>query len=603
MARSRKGRRKADDVAARSFALGCELLARHPLFAPLVAHAHISRSSADPNTWPPEAWAVAGSDGIVTAHPTRRGEPEEWLYVLGHCLLHLGFDHFQEKPHSAEWVVACDAVVADFLRTLRLGRPPAGINSQPELLATNEERLYELLCERGVPPGLRGCGVGGPQFLDFLLKPPSWRTHGIDWQACLGRGLSAAVASAVSVAAGYDAALGTPDGAMTPARRALRWIINSYPLLGAMAANFRIVDDRQLCHRLRISAAAVDAVSGEVYVNPAAGLDEQEARFVVAHELLHAGLRHDTRRQGRDPFLWNVACDYVINGWLVEMGLGELPRVGGLYDPELMGESAESLYDRIVIDLRRYRKLWTLAGPGCCDILEGEGPGWWAQGRGLALDDLYRRCLSQGLSYHQEEGRGLLPSGLVEEIRSLAQPPIAWDVELAQWFDDHFAPLGKVRSYARPSRRQSATPDIPRPRCVPAIGAEDGRTYGVVLDTSGSMDRALLGKALGAIASYSVAREVPLVRVVFCDAAAYDQGYMPPEDLAGRVRIRGRGGTILQPGIELLQRAEDFPKDGPILVITDGQCDRFRTRREHAILLPEGHSLPFVARGKVFRIR
>jgi predicted metal-dependent peptidase len=126
------------------------------------------------------------------------------------------------------------------------------------------------------------------------------------------------------------------------------------------------------------------------------------------------------------------------------------------------------------------------------------------------------------------------------------------------------------------------------------------RTFGVVLDTSGSMDVQLLGKALGAIASYAAARDVPRARVVFCDAAAYDAGYLPVEDIAGKVRVRGRGGTELQPGIRLLEQAGDFPPDGPILVITDGECDVLRIRREHAFLVPRGASLPFRPRGPVF---
>lgn len=48
-------------------------------------------------------------------------------------------------------------------------------------------------------------------------------------------------------------------------------------------------------------------------------------------------LRHDQRQQGRDPFLWNVACDYIINGWLMEMGVGRMPAVGALHDPDLAG--------------------------------------------------------------------------------------------------------------------------------------------------------------------------------------------------------------------------------------------------------------------------
>jgi predicted metal-dependent peptidase len=78
---------------------------------------------------------------------------------------------------------------------------------------------------------------------------------------------------------------------------------------------------------------------------------------------------------------------------------------------------------------------------------------------------------------------------------------------------------------------------------------------------------------------------------------------MPPEAIAGQVKVRGRGGTILQPAIDLLEKAADFPKDGPILIITDGYCDRLSIRRDHAFLMPEGRHLPFVAKGPVFRIK
>ena len=115
---------------------------------------------------------------------------------------------------------------------------------------------------------------------------------------------------------------------------------------------------------------------------------------------------------------------------------------------------------------------------------------------------------------------------------------------------------------------------------------------------------ALIGLALGAAASYSVAKEVPLVRVVFCDADAYDIGYVTPEDIAGRVRVEGRGGTVLQPAVDLLERAEDFPKNAPVLIITDGEIeDDLYVHREHAFLIPEGKFLPFRARGRVFRFK
>jgi predicted metal-dependent peptidase len=405
----------------------------------------------------------------------------------------------------------------------------------------------------------------------------------------------------VDVAGGAAESLTGESGRKTRTqwRQALGWFVSSYPLLGGVAAAFKLVEDAKVCRVHGISVAAISPAAAELYVNPVTGMDEGERRFVIAHELLHAALRHDTRGGGRDPWLWNVACDYVINGWLTEMFVGDLPATA-LYDPALKGKSAEEVYDEIAAGRRRMRKLATLRGYGACDILPGRLTGD-DPAHGVDLDEFYRRCLADGLAYHRSQGRGLLPGGLIEEIRALTEPPVPWDVELARWFDDHFAPLERRRSYARASRRQAATPDIPRPGWYLPEELTDGRTFGVILDTSGSMDRRLLGKALGAIASYAVTRDVHAVRVVFCDAQAHDNGWMHPFDIAGRVRIRGRGGTVLQPGIDLLQAAPDFPKDGPVLVITDGLIDRVRISRESAFLIPAGATLPFRPRGPVFR--
>ncbi|WP_420850509.1 vWA domain-containing protein [Planosporangium mesophilum] len=264
---------------------------------------------------------------------------------------------------------------------------------------------------------------------------------------------------------------------------------------------------------------------------------------------------------------------------------------------------ADADYDRLAKDIRRLRKLATLRGTGLGDVLGESLPWTGSPGRGVNLDDFYRRALLDGYTYHEHEGRGHLPAGLVAEIRVLQQPPLPWDAQLARWFDEHVPSPQRARSYARPSRRQASTPGIPRPGWYWPPEPVTRCTFGVVLDTSGSMNHELLGKALGAIASYSAARDVPAARVVFCDAYPYDAGYLPVEEISGRVRVRGRGGTLLQPGINLLERAPDFPPTAPILVITDGYCDVVRVRREHAFLVPLAARLPFTPRGPVFRLR
>jgi predicted metal-dependent peptidase len=423
-----------------------------------------------------------------------------------------------------------------------------------------------------------------------------------DWAELFGEGISRAVARTVrGIAEGYigdDAR----DESKTVAGKARDWFITKYPLLGSLAAGFKLIENQMVCARYEISIAAVSPELREIYLSPGAPLSFDEYVFVLAHELLHVGLGHHARCQGRDPYLWNVACDYVINGWLIEMEVGAPPKYGLLLDPELKDLSAESVYDHIVTHRRRYRKLMTLRGRDLSDILPGSKPGWWKSGAGLAVDEFCRRSLRHGLDFHTSGGRGYLPAALIEEIQALGQPPIPWDVKLAEWFDERFPPLEKRRTFARASRRQSATPDIPRPGRIADRESQVGRTFGVVLDTSGSMDRELLAKALGAIASYSMARDVELVRVIFCDAACYDQGYMSPEDIAGKVKVKGRGGTVIQPAIDLLEKDKDFPKKGPLLIITDGWCDDLRIHRDHAFLLPEWGSLPFAPTGEVFRI-
>jgi len=601
---TKKQKQKArSDPATQKFTTAKDHIDTHPLFAPLMREVVITRAENAP--YPKNGYAIVTKDGYIHAHPKRHEDVDVWIYVFAHCLLHLGFEHFKEKHRQDLWNIACDLAVAKFLDDFKLGHAP-NHNSDiiRDLSIQTEEDLYKDFLEQGVDKKFIGFGTGSPGEADMSFHParPYAPPQPVDWGKRFGIGLRHAVASAVNVAAGKQESLGAQIFQDSKAQRARDWFLSAYPLLGSLAANFDIIEDQRLCHSLDISVAAVHIECQEIYINPAAGLTEEECKFVIAHELLHVGLRHDTRRQGRDPFLWNVACDFVINGWLIDMSLGDMPAIGTLYDPDLKGESAESIYDKITTDLRQIRKFATYHGVGTCDILDPHMSGWQAHAGATHLDHFYRQCLMQGLDYHQTEGRGYLPAGLIEDIKTLAQPPISWDVALARWFEDHFAPLEKIRSYARPSRRQSSSPDILRPRYVTHWEAEDNRTFGVILDTSGSMDRALLAKAIGAIASYSLSRDVSHIRLVFCDAVAYDQGYVSPDDLSQRVRVKGRGGTLLQPGIDLLQKAEDFPKDGPLLIITDGGCERVHIRRDHAFLMPASARLPFTPKGKIFRI-
>lgn len=583
------------DKALEAVLLGWSEVRRHPMFAHIAEHLRVTRRDG---VRPDDGWAQVDSEtGEVVVDPSRRAEPRQWAWVFAHALLHLGFGHVDPRGSFATRAdaTAADVEVDRFLATLKFGRSPFEMPTTWPV--GSAQRLGDEWRLSGIPAGLESCGIAGTA--PCVTKGRRQWGQAPDWRQLFAYGLTDAVAAAMDVAGGTRTSISDPSAPLSAWERARRWFLSAYPLLGATMSTLTVVADAELARGWDIPIAAVDPVAGELYVNPLAVFSEQEWRFILAHESLHAALSHHTRRGGRDPYLFNLATDFVINGWLLEMGVGEMPS-GLLHDAQFAGQSSEEVYDRIATDARRYRRLATLRGRNQPDVLDSGGrlP---SAGAGVDLDELLRRSLGTGLDLHLAEGRGLLPSALVAEIRALAQPALRWDVELARWFEQMFPALEPVQTYSRASRRQSATPDIPRPGWLTPEVPTTQRTFGVVLDTSASMDARLLGKALGAIASYARAHDVPAARVIFCDAAAYDAGYLDVDDIAGRVRVRGRGGTVLQPGVDTLERASDFPDDGPVLIITDGFIDVLRIRRKHAFLIPEGATLPFRPKGPVFR--
>lgn len=598
-------------VREKIFYAGYDIIDAHPLFHSMQGNISMKAKQVCGKN----GGAVVDRKGNIYVNINVKYHANEWAYILAHCLLHLAFGHFDNDNipydkkgtfHAALWNKACDIYIARFLADIKFGSPICNDPANEYSIKLNEEKkIYEHLLFLHDSGKVQGYGTNLPDCMDLVdIDHPIIYKSGEknEYAAAFAFALSHSVTNAVSDAGGYS----RNENKETAVTRTAAWFLTHYPLLGGIASSFKIIEDYELCHKFEIHIAAVDASLGEIYVNPAVDLSEDEWKFVLAHEYLHAGLVHHKRCLGRDRYLWNIACDYVINDWLLEMKVGNMPDDSLLYDETLHGLSAEAIYDIIVKEMRKFRKHATFRGYRHGDIMTGENSVFGSMNsktahKGISLDEFFKNALKEGFDFHNSNSRGYLPAGLVAEIQALSTPPIPWEVELGKWFDHQFPPLEKHRSYARPSRRQNATPDIPRPRYALQEQDLENRTFGVVVDTSGSMSMKQIGLALGAIASYAASKDVPFVRVVFCDADAYDAGYMSPEDLSHRVRVTGGGGTVLQPAVHLLERAKDFPADGPILIITDGLIEKkLRIIREHAFLLPQGYKLPFAPKGSVF---
>lgn len=81
-------------------------------------------------------------------------------------------------------------------------------------------------------------------------------------------------------------------------------------------------------------------------------LTKEERFFTIIHELWHIAKLHAMRRESRDPFLWNMACDYHINALILEDNRNwsvqpKLPK-GALYNKCYKDKSEEEIYEELV---------------------------------------------------------------------------------------------------------------------------------------------------------------------------------------------------------------------------------------------------------------
>jgi len=90
------------------------------------------------------------------------------------------------------------------------------------------------------------------------------------------------------------------------------------------------------------------------------GLQPSERDAVFLHELLHAALLHPCRRGMRDPVIFNIAADIVVNGMVAAEESVSLP-VGAIRDSSLEHLSVEEIYELLQKKTRKKQPALPLA--------------------------------------------------------------------------------------------------------------------------------------------------------------------------------------------------------------------------------------------------
>ena len=99
-----------------------------------------------------------------------------------------------------------------------------------------------------------------------------------------------------------------------------------HPFFGNMATRLKVENCDDWC-----PTAATDGKHLFYTTQFFNALSNKEIEFVIAHEILHCVFDHIIRREDRNPMLYNIACDYIVNNTLVRDKIGDPVKMIPIY--------------------------------------------------------------------------------------------------------------------------------------------------------------------------------------------------------------------------------------------------------------------------------
>jgi len=327
-------------------------------------------------------------------------------------------------------------------------------------------------------------------------------------------------------------------------------------------------------------------------------LPDDDAHFILLHEIMHCVANHTSRRGSRDHALYNEAADHAINLELISYGY-KMP-AEGLADPRFKGMSAEQIYT--VLKSERQPGRQPQPQPQGDNQGGGNGqpsgngdnpeptkqPGQQGQGQGQGQGD---KCPDPGkcggvmdapaespadLAEHEAEwqqavqqaaqvakAQGKLPSGLARMLEEVLRPVVDWKDTLRDFLtrnskDDY--------SWAKANRRF-----VHQNIYLPSMYSEGNMDFfAIAVDTSGSMSDSDMAQFAGEITSIMEDTKPPKIEVIYCDSSVGSRQTFTEADLPLQLKPVGGGGTSFAPVMKELSKLDEEPS--ALVYFTDGYC-------------------------------
>jgi len=347
-----------------------------------------------------------------------------------------------------------------------------------------------------------------------------------------------------------------------------------HPFFGNMATRLRIQEGDDW-----LGTAAVDGRN--LYFNTQFfnALSNKEIEFVIAHEILHCVFDHLGRREGRDPMIYNIAADYIVNNLLVRDRIGQIPKLVDCFqDFKYENWSSEDVYDDIFnkYDEEELKQLGELldehidwesegAGEGQGDKpgKEGDKPG---KGRPSYSKDELKKIRDEikesMINAAQSAGAGNTPAGVQRMIKEMTEPKMNWRQILRQQIQ---STIKSDFSFSRPSRKGQMSGAI-----LPGMNFSNTIDICISIDMSGSIGNAQAKDFLGEVKG--IMDEFPDYNIkIWCfDTKVYNEQDFTADNGENLedYEVMGGGGTDFDANWNYMKEHDINPKK--FIMFTDG---------------------------------
>lgn len=343
-----------------------------------------------------------------------------------------------------------------------------------------------------------------------------------------------------------------------------------HPFFGTLATRLRLVQADDWC-----MTAATDGRF--LYYNTQFfnAMNNREIEFVIAHEILHCVYDHFGRRENRNPMLYNIAADYVVNNLLVDQRIGEKPKVVECYqDFKYRDWTSEEVYDELFDQAQKNgEELIKQLGELLDEHLDLEGDGdedgdGNSNGKGRPrysreeLDQIRDEMKEAMINAVQSAGAGNVPAGIARMIKEMTEPKINWRELIRQQIQ---STIKSDYSWGRPSRKGWHSGAI-----LPGMLFLDTIDICIGLDMSGSIGNDQATDFLSEIKGIMEEFKDYKIKVWCFDTKVYNEQDFSAEggeDLMD-YEIMGGGGTDFDANWTYMKDHDIQPKK--FIMFTDG---------------------------------